>query len=401
MRNNLSKLAIAGNQSLFEQALPVGQINIPSWERFEKQVDAIFSRRYYTNHGVLAQELEEKLSHFFQTKHVILMTNATIALTLACKGLDLPLGGKVIVPAFTFAATVQALTWAGLEPVFCDVNTENHQIDTDSINSLFSIPGVCAILGVHLWGNACKINKILELAELHGVKVFYDAAHAVGCTYNGTPIGNFGSCEVFSFHGTKILSTTEGGCITTNDDLLAERLRNLRSSYGRRENVSIPIAGYGRFSEMQAAFGLLSLEDFPANCAANKARMELYAEELQTVPGIRMLFPTPGEKHNYQYVVMEIDEIAFGLNRDTLIQILEAENIIARRYFVPGMHRCVPYSTQFPQYVEALPITDMLCQKVMQLPSGQRVSLEDIQSICELIRFIHIHAKELKEYLRL
>ena len=400
MSNPLKKLAVNGSPPLFANVLPVGQINIPAWDRFEKQVDALFERRYYTNHGVLAQEFEEKLSALFQVKNTILMTNATIGLSLAYKAMNLPVGGKVIVPAFTFAATIQSLTWAGLEPIFCDVDPATHQMSPDAISHLLSTPGVCAILGVHLWGNTCQTQAIAELAAEHKLQVLYDAAHAVGCTSQGKTVGGFGACEVFSFHGTKVLSTTEGGCVATNDDALAERLRNLRSSYGRRKNVSIPIAGYGRFSEMQAAFGLLSLEDFPANCAANKVRFELYARELANVSGIRMLPPTPGETHNYQYVVMEIDETVFGLNRDTLVHILEAENILARRYFVPGMHRCVPYNIQFPQYIDALPATDILCQKVMQLPSGQRVSLEDIHMICELIRFIHAHADALQGFLQ-
>jgi len=399
MRKALSDLAILGNSPLFEMVLPVGQINLPSWEHFCASFHGIFERRYYTNHGVLAQELEERLSLLLGVRHALVMTNATIALSLACKGLNLPVGGKVIVPGFTFAATVQALSWAGLEPVFCDIDPHNHLITQATVTPLLDTPGVGAILGIHLWGKACDTDGLTALAKEHSILIFFDAAHAIGCTHKGFTIGGFGNCEVFSFHGTKILTSTEGGCITTNDDALAERLRNLRSSYGRRVAVPIPIDGYGRFSEAQAAFGLLSLEDFPKNCAANEKRMRLYHEGLRDMPGIRFLLPTPGERHNYQYVVLEIEEKEFGLSRDELIRILEAENILARRYFVPGMHRCVPYKTQFPHYVDALPVTDALCEKVMQVPSGQRVTDNDIAVICDLIRFIRAHARELKKRL--
>ena len=399
MKRTVSDLAISGGRKMFPETLPVGQISVPAWSRFKAMADGIFDRRYYSNHGVLAQEFEKKLCNLLGVKHAVTMTNATIGLSLACKALGLPSGGRVIVPAFTFAASVQALTWAGLEPVFCDVDPLTHNISAATVAPLLHTPGVCAILGVHLWGNVCDIEGLQELANSQGILLFFDAAHAVGCTHHGMGVGGFGKCEIFSFHATKILSATEGGCVATNDDVIAERLRNLRSSYGRRATVPIPVNANGRFSEMQAAFGLLSLEDFPQNCERNKQRMECYRSGLEGVPGIHFLLPTPDEKHNFQYVVFEIDEVAFGLSRDQLVHVLEAENILARRYFIPGMHRSPPYSTEFPQYLDALPGTDALCKRVMQLPSGEVISLEVIQKICEIIRFIQHHAQEIRERL--
>lgn len=396
MKHEVTQLALWGGKATFDTILPVGQINIPAWSRFEKLASGIFERHYYSNHGVLAQEFEEKLCALFNTDHAVTVTNATTGLSLSCKALGLPTGGKVIVPAFTFPATVQALTWAGLVPVFCEIDPLQHTITAAEVAPLLERHEVCAILGVHLWGNACGMAGIEELAAERGIPCFYDAAHAVGCTHQGKSFGSNGSCEVFSFHATKILSSAEGGAVATNDAVVAERLRNLRSSYGRRATAPIPVNANGRFSEMQAAFGLLSLEDFPANCETNRKKMGLYREGLAPVPGIRLLSPSPGEKHNCQYVVLEIAEDAFGLGRDDLVRVLEAENVHARRYFVPGMHRCVPYCEQFPQFVDALPVTDELCGRVMQLPSGQRVTDEHIGDICELVHFIHEHAAGIK-----
>ena len=399
MKLHPNDLALLGGPKSFSAILPVGQINIPEWERFKIKADEIFDRKYYSNHGLLAQEFEEKLCELLNVTHAVTLTNATIGLALACKALGLKAASKVIVPAFTFAASVQALTWAGLEPVFCDINPRTHNITAETVAPHMKKQGVSAVLGVHLWGNPCDISGLELLSQEYGIPVFYDAAHAIGCTYQNQFFGAFGSCEVFSFHATKVLSATEGGCVTTNDDALAERLRNLRSSYGRRADVPIPVNANGRFSEMQAAFALLSLEDFAQNCAANKQRMQLYASHLHDLPGIRLVQPSPGERHNYQYVVFEIDKQAFGLDRDTLVKILEAENILARRYFVPGMHRCEPYKTDLPQYRDALPVTDSLCEKVMQLPSGQLVSNEDIGKICELMRFIQTNATNITKAL--
>lgn len=397
MKATLNDLAIFGGKKLFGSILPVGQINIPPWSDFEKLVNEIFDRRYYSNHGVLAQKFEEQLCELFKTRHAITVTNATIGLSLACKALQLPAGGKVIVPSFTFAATVQALSWAGLKPVFCDIDPQSHNITAQTVSPLLSTQDICAILGVNLWGNPCDIEGLKNISDNYGIPIFFDSAHAVGCSHNGTPFGSFGNCEIFSFHATKVLSATEGGCITTNDDDLAEKLRNLRSSYGRTYNVPIPINANGRFSELQAAFGLLSLKDFNKNCLNNKKKMHLYSTELKKIPGIRLLLPNKKEKHNYQYVVLEVDPSDFGISRDRLITLLEAENIMARRYFVPGMHRTTPYSKICRAPSRDLNITENLCKKVMQLPSGEMVSTDEIKQICALIDFIYNHRKKLKE----
>lgn len=399
MKQSVPQLAICGGEPSFQTLIPVGQLNLPSRKDFTTIFSKIFERRYYTNHGPLAQELEEKLQRLFSVRNVVVVTNATIGLSLACKALQYQRGDRVIVPAFTFAATVQALTWAGLEPVFCEVDSHTHLITPKTVAPLLSLPNIKGILGVHLWGNGCDIDGLQSLATDHGLSVFYDAAHAVNCSHRGHPFGCFGSCEVFSFHATKVFSSAEGGCIATNDDTLAECLRNLRSSYGRRATVPIEISGNGRFSEAQAALGLLALEKLDEYCSKNKERMHAYSEGLHDTPGIRLVPPAPDEKHNYQYVVFEIDEDLFGLNRDQLVHVLEAENVLARRYFAPGMHRSPPYSSEFPQYLDALPVTDALCKRVMQLPSGEIVSLEVIQKICELIRFIQHHAQEIRERL--
>lgn len=391
MKHSITDLAVLGGQKTFLEILPVGQLHIPSWERFQQKTHGIFDRAYYTNHGVLAQELEEKLAELFKVRNAVTVTNATIGLSLAAVALGLK--GNVIMPAFTFAATAQAMSWAGLTPVFCDINPQTHSIDAESIRPFLDSQEISAVLGVHLWGNACAVNEVESLARERGARVFYDAAHAVGSTYKGKPIGNFGECEVFSFHATKVLNATEGGCITTNNDELAEILRNLRSSYGRRKDVPIPINANGRFSEFQAAFCLLSLEDFDDNCESNRLKLEAYHKGLSDVPGLKFISPAKGERHNYQYVVFELDKEKFGLSRDELIKILDAENVKARRYFIPGLHKCVPY-TDSPQ--PELPHTDALCEKVFQLPSGASITLADIEKVCDLVRFVQQNAPILR-----
>ena len=390
-------LSFLGGETQFSTPLHVGQMNLPKWEHFENAFRDIFTRRYYTNHGPLAQELEDRLAEFLGIRHVVTVTNGTIALMIAAKALNLT--GKVISPAFTFAATAQSLTWAKIEPLFCDVDPQTHMLTPEMVAPLLNDQDVSAILPVHLWGNLCNTEALEDLAQKKGVSVYYDASHAFGCTRKGRKAGCHGAVEIFSFHATNVFSTAEGGCVCTNDDDIAERLRNLRSSYGRRISVDIPINANGRFSEAQAALGLLSLKDYPSVVATNKAKFELYTELLGNIPGIRILQPVSGEECNYQHVVLEIDNQAFGLTRDQLIRLLEAENILAQRSFAPGIHRCSPYKEHYPHFLDALPITDMLCERVMQLSSGHAVSLQDVRSICEIIIVIYNNADSLRERL--
>lgn len=396
MKKNIKSLAIFGGNPTFTNVLPVGQLNLPDWESFERSFRGIFSRRYYTNHGPLAQELESRLSNFFGVAHVICTTNATIALMLAAKALELK--GKVVLPAYTFIATAQSLTWSGLEPVFCDVDAETHMITAEAIEPLID-DNVSAILGVHLWGGACTPVDLEALASKYNINVYFDAAHAFGCSCAGVNIGNFGNLEVFSFHATKVLNAAEGGCICTNDTDLAKRLRNIRSSYGAGESVDVPVTCNGRMSEAQAAMALLALEEYPRIRQENKDRMDVYMQLLVDIPGIAFIQQKAEGAYNYQYVVVAVDSSLFGLDRDQLVAVLEAENILCRRYFFPGVHRSIPYSQNYPQYENALPVTDMLCNNVLQLPSGALVSLDDVRSICELIRFIYNNACLIKSKL--
>lgn len=393
--DDINNLAFLGGKAQFSIPRNAGQMNLPKRENFEKAFRDIFTRRYYTNHGPLAQELENRLGSFFDVRHVVTMANGTIARMLAAKALNVT--GKVIVPAFTLAATVQSLSWAGVEPLFCDVNPDTHLLTPELVAPLLDDPNVSAILPIHLWGNLCQTEALEELARQKGIPVYYDAAHAFGCTRNGKKTGCHGVLEIFSFHATNVLNTAEGGCVCTNDDAIAERLRNLRSSYGRRKSVDIPINGNGRFSEAQAAMGLLSLESYPSIIAVNKARFELYNELISDIPGIRMLQPVADEKCNYQSVVLEIDSTGFGLTKDQLMLLLEAENIYVQQHFVSGLHRYMPYKECCLHNTNTFPITDMLCARVMQLCSGQAVSLQDVRTICELITFIHNNADYLRE----
>lgn len=392
-RSRSRDLAVLGGAPVFERPLPVGQLYFPAWEQYEARFRDIFARQWYTNQGPLAQEFERRLEAFFGVRHAICVTNATIGLIMAAQALGL--SGKVVTPSFSFIATAQALEWAQLRPVFCDVDRMTHHITPELIARHLD-ESVSAILAVNLWGGSCDQRALQALADERGLQLFYDSAHAFGCSANRVPIGRFGAVEVFSFHATKALSSAEGGCLTTDDDELAKRLRNIRSSYGAGQPVPVVKTGNGRMSEAQAAIGLMSLDHFPAILARNKRMFELYRRSLSGIVGLRLCEPVHVDQSNFQYVVIDVDEAEFGLSRDLLLKALRAENVVARRYFFPGAHRCLPWVGRESEVV-VLPNTEALCERVIQFPIGALVAEDEIVILCDLLRAMKDEAGAIKK----
>ncbi|MEB3840439.1 MULTISPECIES: DegT/DnrJ/EryC1/StrS aminotransferase family protein [Pseudomonas] len=393
---NNHKLAMLGGQPAFTKPLPVGQLYFPDWDDYVEAMRGIFQRQYYTNQGPLVQQLEAELQQRLGVRHVICVANATIGLMMAADALALK--GKVITPAYTFIATAQSLTWSGVEPLFCDVDPLTHQIDPTHVERLINDEDVSAVLAVNLWGDVCDQQALLELCERRSIGLYFDSAHAFGCEVQGVPVGGTGELEVFSFHATKVFSAAEGGCLCTNNDELAARLRNIRSSYGAGHPVPVSRTANGRMSEAQAAIALLSLNKFPQILQRNQQLFEVYRTGLSDVPGIHLLQPERVSRTNYQYVVCEVEATIFGLTRDELQRVLHAENVLARRYFSPGVHHCPPYKNAEIQ--PDLPVTDALCQRTLQLPIGQTLDVYGAERIVDVICQAHHQAQKLAEILR-
>ena len=388
---NINELALFGGIPAFDEILHVGRPNIGNREKLLVRINDMLDRRWLSNNGPFLLELEQKLSDLLGVKHCIVMTNATIALEIAACALGLY--GEVIIPSFTFVATAHALQWQKITPVFCDVDSLTHNIDTTKIEDLIT-PHTTGILGVHVWGRACNIEALSAIAQKHGLRLMFDAAHAFACTYRGQMIGGFGDAEVFSFHATKFFNSFEGGAITTNDDDLAERMRSMRNfGFAGLDNV-VDLGTNGKMSEISAAMGLTSLESLDKFIEVNYLNYQAYTFGLDNIPGIQLIQYDQQEKNNYQYVVIEVEEEKASINRDMLMKILHAENIRVRRYFYPGCHQMEPYRSKkngLPG--STLPKTEKLTKRVLQLPTGTAVNQNDIETICNIIRFA-IHASE-------
>jgi dTDP-4-amino-4,6-dideoxygalactose transaminase len=369
-------------QPLFAEPLHVGRPNIGDRERLFERFSDILDRRWLTNDGVYVQTFEREICAFLGVSHCIALCNATIGLQVAIRGLGLK--GEVIVPSFTFPATVHALQWEGIEPVFCDVDPRTHTADPEDVQRLVG-PRTSGIVGVHLWGNACDDGALREIADKQGLRILYDAAHAFGCSHHGRMIGNFGDAEVFSFHATKFLNSAEGGAIVTNNDDLAESLRRLRN-FGLSAGHVESIGTNAKMTEFSAAVGLTSLESREEFIERNRENHAAYRSVLAGASGLRVLFEEANEAHNWQYVVVEVDRRAAGMTRDEIVAALHAQNVLAKRYFSPACHRMPPYALAYDARRSPLPRTERLCDSLLQLPTGSGVSRVDISRIGEFLR---------------
>jgi dTDP-4-amino-4,6-dideoxygalactose transaminase len=367
----------------FKEKLYVGRPNIGNREVLLNRINDMLDRRWFTNNGPFVQEFEQQLQEYLGVKHCIAMCNATIALEITTRALGLK--GEVIVPAFTFVATAHSLQWQEITPVFCDIDPVTHTLDPEQVERMIT-PRTTGIIGVHLWGRACNVEALTDIAERRNLKLVLDAAHAFGCSYNGKMIGGFGEAEVFSFHATKFFNTFEGGLVATNSDELAEKIRLMKNfGFHGFDNV-VYIGTNGKMTEVCAAMGLTNMESLDEFIIINRHNYEYYRQGLAGIPGITLLTYNEKEQSNYQYIVLEVDETKFGVSRDRLVEVLHSNNVIARRYFYPGCHRMEPYRSYFPHAGLLLPRTEEVSQRVILLPSGTAVCKEDIAKICEIFR---------------
>jgi len=388
-------LAIFGHPPAFVETVHVGRPNIGDRERFLTRLNDILDRRWLTNRGDYVIELEQRIADMIGVRHCILVTNGTIGLELLIRALDLR--GEVIVPAFTFVATAHALQWQEITPVFADIDPDTHCLDPRSVEAAITAR-TTGIIGVHLWGRPCAVDELAAVAERHKLRLMYDAAHAFGCTHEGQKIGGFGEAEVFSFHATKIVNTFEGGAIVTNNDALAEKLRLMQNFGFSGYDKVIYLGVNGKMSEVSAAMGLTNLESLDETIELNRAHYRLYEQHLAGVPGVQLFKYDERHQSNHQYVVTLVDDDA-PLTRDELIAVLHAENVIARRYFYPGVHHMEPYRTNMPDAAQRLPHTEQVCRQVLVLPTGPSLSDADVASICGVIRSALEHAALVREQL--
>ncbi|MCU0473984.1 MAG: DegT/DnrJ/EryC1/StrS family aminotransferase [Bacteroidales bacterium] len=355
---------------------------LPPLEEFIPFLEDIWNSHILTNCGHFHKELENKLCDFLGVKYISLFSNGTLALITAIQALKM--SGEVITTPFSFVATVHALWWNGITPVFADIEPVTFNLDPNKIEAAIT-PGTTAILPVHVYGNPCNTEKIQEIAERYGLKVIYDAAHAFNVKVNGTSITNFGDLSVLSFHATKVFNTFEGGAIICHDEKTKQHIDQLKN-FGITDEVTVVAPGINaKMNEFQAAIGILQLKYIEEAIYKRKAIAVSYREILNEVPGITVLNDLPGIDYNYAYFPVFIDSTKYGRSRDELYENLRNHNIFCRRYFYPLISQVPTYRNLDSAHEGRVPVAEKAAKEVLCLPIYPDLGMKVIQRICKII----------------
>lgn len=357
---------------MVDKQINVTKTFLPPIEEYQKYLQDIWGSGQLTNNGKYVRELEERLKEYLQVNSVSYVSSGTIALQIAIKALELE--GEIITTPFSYVATTSSVVWEGCQPVFVDIDTSTLNIDPTKIEAAITSE-TTAILATHVYGNPCDVETIQNIADKHGLKVIYDAAHCFGVTYKGTSIFNYGDVSITSFHATKVFHTIEGGALFTKDKALEERIRWMRN-FGHDGPEKFSGVGInGKNSELHAAMGLCNLKYVDSIIGDRKKIVEQYD---------RMLSEQFEQPHtvidvsrNYAYypIIFESETSLLEASKR-----LEQENIFARRYFYPSLNK-LPYVNDQTSCTNS----ESISKRVLCLPLFKGLEDHEINKICEII----------------
>ncbi|HEC34978.1 MAG TPA: DegT/DnrJ/EryC1/StrS family aminotransferase [Anaerolineae bacterium] len=387
--------ALLGNTPLFSKKLPIIQPTLPDYETIALQVQEIFATGMLTK-GKYLRQFEERLAEYLGVRHAVCVSSCTLGLALTYQGLGL--SHEVIVPSFTFMATVHPLAWLKVTPVFVDIDPHTWNIDPARVEQAIT-PHTTGIVGVHNFGNPADVEALEEIAQRHNLRLVFDAAHGFGTLYQGNPVGGFGDAEVFSATPTKLLVTGEGGVVATNDDALAEHIRKGRE-YGNDGRYGSNFAGLNaRMPEFNAILGIKSLEMLEENAERRNRVVKRFRERLERLPGLTFQTIRPGNRCSYKDLSVLVDDDGFGLTRDQLAQALQAENVDTRKYHDPPVHTHQTYRHLRERYDGRLPVTNWVAPRSLSLPVYSHMDEATVDGICTAIERVHAYAEEVSAIL--
>ena len=353
--------------------IPVTKPFLPPLEAYTKYLDGIWSRQWLTNMGPLASDLELKLKSLLGVKHLLFVTNGTVALQMAIKALNLK--GEIITTPFSFIATSSSIVWEGCKPVFVDIDANSLNIDASKIEEAIT-SNTSAILATHVYGNPCDVDTIEAIAKKHNLKVIYDAAHAFGVKVNGRSVFEYGDISICSLHATKLYHSGEGGLIFTRDANLLKKLAYIRN-FGFSGPESFAELGInGKNSEFHAAMGLVNLNYIDEIHNKRKELSEHYFLKLKKFDGEIPTWNTKATR-NYAYFPILLKNEAFLLE---CLKKLEGREIFVRRYFYPSLASSLPYLVP-----KKMPVTEEVSRRVLCLPLYFDLSFEEVDLICRIL----------------
>jgi dTDP-4-amino-4,6-dideoxygalactose transaminase len=384
-------LAILGGKPTFPDGVPLVRPTLPAWDaELAAEVGALFGSGMLTK-GPRLEELEERMAAYLGVRNAVGVANCTLGLLLTMQALGLE--GEVIVPSFTFMATVHPVRLLGMEPVFVDIDPRTWNVDPAEVERAIT-SRTSAIVPVHLFGNPADVPALEAIASRHGLRLVFDAAHGFGARHRGNPLGRNGIAEVFSMSPTKLLVAGEGGIVATEDDDLAQTIRVGRE-YGNDGNYDSAFAGLNaRLAEFNAILAIRGLGLLDDTARSRRAIAAQYAAALASVPGVTFQQIDPADEPSYKDWSMRIDAAAFGASRDALAAALRAESVDSRPYFDPPVHRHRAYADLFSRYQEALPVTDTIAAGAISLPAWAGMSPETVGLIADAVVRIQARAAD-------
>lgn len=356
---------------------------LPDLEEFQSLLKDIWERKWITNNGHYHQELEKALCAYLKVPYISVFTNGTLPLITALQALEIK--GEVITTPYSFVATTHSIWWNGLTPVFVDIDPMTCNLDPTKIEAAIT-ERTTAIMPVHCYGNPCDIVAIQKIADKHGLKVIYDAAHTFGVEVNGKSILEAGDMSTLSFHATKVFNTIEGGALVMKD-ASSKKLIDYLKNFGFAGETEVVAPGINsKMDEVRAAYGLLELKMIDEAIAARRRVAQRYREALRGVCGIRFFDDFPGVKHNYSYFPIFVDASEYGMTRDELYFKMAAANVMGRRYFYPlissfSMYRHLPSAD-----AENISVSTRVAEEVICLPIYHDLADEDIDRVIKLIK---------------
>jgi len=384
---------VLGGAPRLAEPIYVTRSRVPDRRAFAEEIDRVFQARWFTNDGALVRRLEALLRERLGVGFCAAFCNGTVALQVALRSLDLH--GEVITTPFTFPATVHAIEWNGLTPVFCDIDPDTYNLDPTTAAGLIT-SRTSALLAVHVFGNPCDVQALEKLAVVGGLRVVYDAAHAFGVSHLDRPIGGWGDLSVLSFHATKLFHTAEGGAVVGPDASLASCIALLRNFGIVNEDEVRGVGLNGKLSELHAALGLSLIGLVDEEIAARGRLVARYGDGLAGVPGLRKQRTAPATEPNHAYYTIEVDPAEFGLTRNELHAALGAEQIIARKYFHPLCSDNDAYRHLPSARPELLPNATRLATRILCLPLYGELPPAAVDAIIDAIRDLQASAPRVR-----
>lgn len=367
--------------------IPIVKPTLPPYEEMEDQIREVFQTGMLTSSKYVAA-FEKEAAQYLGVDQAIAVASGTAGLMLILT--TLPAGSEVIMPAFTFSATYEACKWNGLKPILVDCDKRGN-IDPKEVEKSISSK-TTAILAVHMFGHPSSVDELGHIAKKHKLKLFFDAAHAFGAKYRERYVGGGGDAEVFSLGPTKTMPVGEGGLITTNDQVLAKRIR-LASNHGHEPgDLDALVHGMnGRLQEINGIVGLHLLKRVDTHIERRNYLADFYRRELDKIKGIKIIAPEEDVCPTYKDFSIFVDEEVFGCSRDELAKQLGSKQIVTKKYYYPPIHKLTVALEEFAG--QTYPVSERLSSTTLSLPFYTHMSEQEILTVCETIQWIQ---KDLK-----